>query len=135
MTLGKLNEHLNLLQTIAKANDTLAALWDAASSTNSTLTGMPHGSGVSDSVGYYAAEIADLSGQINFLQQQLKTSEEDILQWISTVQDGTVRIALRLHYVRGLQWKEVAPAVGKYSTASSVKSMCYRYVEQHGDTA
>lgn len=135
MTLGELNEHLDMLQSLNKANETLAALWDAADSANAQLTGMPHGTGVSDRVGYYATEIADLNGQVEYIKSQIAESEERISKWVMTIEDGTTRVAFRLHYLRGLQWKEVAPVVGKYCTESSVKNMCYRYLDQCGRDA
>ena len=50
MTLAQLNEHLDAVQQLARTEETLKNLWDAAVPGAQKLTGMPHASGVRDKV-------------------------------------------------------------------------------------
>lgn len=135
MTLEDLKEHLDRIQTLNYLNEELEALRSVAYSANApSLTGMPHGTGISDRVGRFATEIVELESRVKYMESQIEESEARISEWLSSIEDFRVRIALRLHYLRGLQWKEVAPAIGKYCTESGVKNMCHRYLKnQRGD--
>ena len=64
MTIEELNVLFDLRAELEWLNTAKAQLMDAATSTTAKLTGMPHGSGVTDKVGGFAAEIADLDSQI-----------------------------------------------------------------------
>ena len=128
MTLEELNEHLDAVQQLARTEETLKNLWDAAVPGAQKLTGMPHGSGVRDKVGDFAVEIADLESEIEREKAAIAESEERIAAWISTIEDGTTRIIFRLRFIRALQWKEIAPLIGKYRSEESVRNCVYRYL-------
>ena len=129
MTLAQLNEHLDAVQRLDKTEGTLRSLWDAAVPGAQKLTGMPHSPGVSDRVGSFAAEIADLEAQIDRERSALAESEERIGAWIATIADGTTRMVFRLRFVRGLTWKEVSQVLGSYTTERSVSEICYKYLK------
>ena len=135
MTLAQLNEHLDAVQQLARTEETLKNLWDAAVPGAQKLTGMPHASGVRDKVGDFAVEIADLESEIEREKAVIAESEERIAAWISTIEDGTTRIIFRLRFIRAMQWKEIAGIVGKYSTESSVKHAVYVTQAQIHDAA
>ena len=130
MTLAQLNEHLDAVQQLARTEETLKNLWDAAVPGAQKLTEMPHASGVRDKVGDFAVEIADLESEIEREKAVIAESEERIAAWISTIEDGTTRIIFRLRFIRAMQWKEIAGIVGKYSTESSVKHAVYRCLSE-----
>ena len=58
MTLAQLNEHLDAVQQLARTEETLKNLWDAAVPGAQKLTGMPHASGVRDKVGDFAVAVS-----------------------------------------------------------------------------
>lgn len=130
MTLTELNQHLELREKLAKAQELLASLRDAATPGAAKLTGMPHAPGVNDKVGDLAVEIADMDARIEYLQAEIQASESGILTFISGVNDDQARMAFRLRFIRGLSWKEVSAILGKYTSESSVKSACYRFLRE-----
>ena len=130
MTPDELYKHLNLIDEYRKAKETLAALELAAKPGAQAFTGMPHSPGVSDIVGYFAAEIADLSNRIEQMDEQIKLNYAKIAEWVDTIQDAQTRTAFRMRYLLGLEWKEVAPLVSKTATDASVRSMCNRYLKK-----
>lgn len=129
MTLEELNEHLCLVQALEEMEEMLVNLEIAAQPGAQKLSGMPHAPGISDKIGDYAVEIADLRTDIEDMKEQIKESEECISQWLRTIKDGTTRIVFRLRFLRGKQWKEVAGIVGRWHTEASVKMICYRYLD------
>lgn len=69
----------------------------------------------------FATEIAELEAQIEQEKAVIAESEEIIAAWISGIEDGTTRTILRLRFIHGLQWCEIAGAVGKRFTEARVK--------------
>jgi hypothetical protein len=60
MTKQELSQLYYLNREIEQLKNRITELECVATSTSSRITGMPHASGISDKVGKYAAEIADL---------------------------------------------------------------------------
>ena len=133
MTLQELNQHLDLREKLAKAQELLASLRDAAGLGAAKLSGMPHASGVNDKIGDLAVEIADMGAKIAFLESEIRVSEQRICVFISGIDDDQARLAFRLRFIRGLSWKEVSAILGKYTTEASVKSSCYRFLQGRDD--
>ena len=90
------------------------------------MTGMPHGSGVSDQVGDTAIAISDAEEELKDLKTQIEQRETAVREWIKTVENIETRIALRLRFLGGRSWKEVSRSMDKYYTVSRVQAMCYR---------
>ena len=129
MTLNELNDHLDLIDKLKNAQELLDSFWSKANPKPQALTGMPHGTGVSDKVGDLAAEIADMEDRVEYLKGKVKESEAPILAFIREIDDDKTRMIFRFRYIRGFQWKEVADMVGNWATEASVKSICYRYID------
>ena len=130
MTLCELNTHLDLIEKLARAREMLQSLRDAALPGASVITGMPHSSDVKDKVGDLASEIADMDARIEFLEAEVKTSEEKIVPWIHGIEDDQTRLFFRLRFLRGLTWKEVAAVIGGHNTEDSVRMACYRKLNE-----
>lgn len=130
MTLQELNLHLELREKLAKAQEILGSLRRSALPGAAKITGMPHAPGVNDKVGDLAVEIADMDARIEYLEEEIRKSESSILAFISGVDDDQARMAFRLRFIRGLSWKEVSSVLGKYTSESSVKSACYRFLRE-----
>ena len=90
------------------------------------LDGMPHGSGTSDYVGDTAIAIVDAENELQSLRESIAEREESVREWIKTVRGIETRSALRLRFLEGLSWKEVARSMDKYYTVSRVQVLCYR---------
>ena len=95
------------------------------------ITGMPHGSGVADIVGRYAAEIADLRGIIEAKHQQCLYERSRLERYIADIDDSLLRQIFTYRFVNGLPWLQVAACIGGNNTADSVRVACNRYIEKH----
>lgn len=130
MTLKELSQLYYLNREIEMDKKRLQELEVLAVSISPNLTGMPRSPGVSDKVGRYAAEIADLKGIIEAKHQQCLYERSRLERYIASIDDSLLRQVLTYRFVNGLPWEQVAACVGGSNTAGSVKMMCYRYLKQ-----
>lgn len=95
------------------------------------ITGMPHGSGVTDIVGRYGAEIADLRGIIEAKHQQCLYERSRLERYIAGIDDSLLRQIFTYRFVNGLPWNQVAACVGGWNTPEGVKKRVFRYLKQN----
>lgn len=120
-----------LNREIEREKRRLAELETAAQSCTANITGMPHGSGVSDKIGGYAAEIADLKSLVELNIQKCWYELNRLNRYIAAIDDSLTRQVFTLRFVNGLPWQQVAMCIGGDNTAAGVKMICYRYVQSN----
>lgn len=130
MTLSRLNAHYDLVTTYRTAQEILHRLREAADLKAQNLTGMPHSTGINDIVGNTAVEIVRTEDRIKDLAARIEESQRPIEAWIDTVKDIYAQSILRLRYIHGMSWGEVADTVGGGNTEQSVKAVCYRVLSK-----
>ena len=136
---------LKLEAETLKAEEELRALRrdiDGLASPN--MDGLPHGSDVGSAVESRALRIMQLEDAVRrkhdalvnlkariSTKQTLVILERDRLeQYISEISDSFMRQIMRLRFVNGLSWDQVAACLGN-TKGESVKKRCYRYVREH----
>lgn len=130
MTLQELSRHLMLQKQLARDEEILKSLEAAVHPGAQVLTGMPHAPCVSDNVGKFAVEIADIKTHISNLKEEIAVAEAEVTDYISTIEDSQTRMIFRLRFLRCMTWGEVAGVIGGRNTANSVKLICHRYLKQ-----
>ncbi|MBR4863050.1 MAG: hypothetical protein IKU07_00620 [Oscillospiraceae bacterium] len=130
MTLKELSQLYYLNREIEMDKRRLLELEAEAVSISPNLSGMPRSPGVSDKVGRYAAEIADLKGIIEAKHKQCLYERSRIERYISSLDDSLLRQIFTYRFVNGLPWEQVAACVGGGNSAGSVRMACYRYLKQ-----
>ena len=130
MTLKELSQLYYLNREIEMDKRRLLELEAEAVSISPNLSGMPRSPGVSDKVGRYAAEIADLKGIIEANHKQCLYERSRIERYISSLDDSLLRQIVTYRFVNGLPWEQVAACVGGGNSAGSVRMACYRYLKQ-----
>lgn len=131
MTLKELSQLYYLNREIEMDQQRLRELEVKALPGAQVITGMPHGSGVSDVVGRYAAEIADLRGIIEAKHQQCLYERSRLERYIAGIDDSLLRQIFTYRFINGLPWHQVAACIGGGNTADSVRMTCYRYLGKH----
>ena len=131
MTLKELSQLYYLNREIEMDQRRLRELEVRALPGAQVITGMPHGSGVADIVGRYAAEIADLRGIIEAKHQQCLYERSRLERYIADIDDSLLRQIFTYRFVNGLPWLQVAAGIGGNNTADSVRVACNRYIEKH----
>lgn len=132
MTVKELSQLFYLVREIDADRRRLEELEQAAGApSSSNLSGMPHGSRSNESkVERLAAEIVDLRAIIMARQIQCIHERARLERWINEIPDSLTREIFRRRFVEGLQWPQVAEAIGEGNTADRVKKICYRYLDR-----
>lgn len=127
MTRKELNDLFDLRDRIERAEYMLMTLRERSNPGAQVLTGMPHAPGVSDKTGNYAVEIVALEGKIAALRDDLEQKEAEAGAFLSTIDDECIATALRLRYIHGMLWKEVAYMVGL--DEKKISNRCRKYMK------
>ena len=127
MTRKELNDLFDLRDRIERAEYMLVTLRARSNPGAQILTGMPHTPGVTDKTGDCAVEIVALEGKIDSLRDTLLRKEAEASAYLSTIDDECVSTALRLRYIHGMLWKEVAYMVGQ--SEKNLTNRCYDYLK------
>lgn len=142
---GNQKELLRLEAETLKVEEELLALRrdiDGLASPN--MDGMPHGTDVCSAVEARALRIMQLEDAVRrkhdalvnlrariSTKQTLVILERDRLeQYVGEIVDPFMRQIMRLRFVNGLSWDQVAACMGN-TKGESVKKRCYRYVREH----
>lgn len=129
MDLETLNKHYDLVQKLKEARE-LYKTTEAKSLGAQSLDGMPHGTGVSDKVAVLAVALADISGQVDFLEKQVAETAPPIEVFITGIPDIKTRLIFRYRFLGGMSWGEVAGMFDIGTSENSVKSTCYDYMKK-----
>lgn len=97
---------------INKQRERLKELEAAAFDCNAKLSGMPHGTGISDRTGRYGVEIAELKTLIKLNIQKCFYEQRQIERYIDSLPDAKVRLIFRLRYINHLTWDEIGIEIG-----------------------
>lgn len=130
MTLKELSQLYYLNREIEMDKRRLQELEVKAVSCIASLSGMPHGTGVSDRVGRYAADIVDLKGIIEAKLQQCIYERNRLERYIATIDDSLTRQIFTYRFINGLPWEQVAACIGGDNNAGSVRMICYRHLDK-----
>lgn len=130
MTKKELSKLYYLNRDIEREKQQLEELRARGTSTTAKVTGLPHVSGVSDKVGDYAIEIADLEKLIEIHTAQSIREYKRLNLYIQGIDDPQMRLILSLRHVQGYSWTRVAMEIGGGNTADSVRMAHDRFLEK-----
>ena len=130
MTKKELSQLYYLNKEIEQQKRKLTELEAAAAKTSQCITGMPGAGNISDKVGTYAAEIADLKALISLNIQKCWYEKSRLERYIQGISDSLTRQIFRHRFVEGMKWEEVADSLVGV-TSESAKKQCYRYIKTH----
>lgn len=131
MTLKELSQLYYLNREIEMDRKRLQDLEAQAVSCSPNLTGMPRSPGISDKVGRYASEIADLKGIIEAKLQQCIYERNRLERYINSIDDSFLRQIFTYRFVNGLPWKQVAACIGPGYTDEAVRQAAHRYIKSN----
>lgn len=114
MTKKELSQLYYLKREIKEQQKRLEELETLATACTARITGMPHGTGINDKIGKYAARIADLKGLLDLNLKKCFYELNRINRFIESVQDSEMRMILTLRYIQNLSWQKVAFAIGEH---------------------
>lgn len=113
MNKKELSQLYYLNREIEEQQRRLQELEELAISCTAHITGMPHGPGMDDKIGKYAAEIADLRGLLDLNLKKCFYELNRLNRYISSIEDSQMRMILSLRYINGLSWRQIALSIGE----------------------
>ena len=128
MTKRELSQLYYLNREIDRECARLAQLEAAATSTTSTISGLPHAGTIADKTAI-AAAIADSRKVIENTQQLAVIEYNRLMRYIADIDDSFIRQIIRARYVDGKRWQAVAEVIGGNNTADSVRMAHNRYIK------
>lgn len=131
MNKKELSQLYYLNREIEQLKSRIEELECIAVSDTSRITGMPHVTGISDKVGRYVAEIADLKELLNLNLKKCFYELNRLNRYIESIDDSQMRMIMTLRYVNGLSWRQIAFSIGGGNTEDSIKKLAYRYLKKN----
>ncbi|WP_039652106.1 hypothetical protein [Clostridium tyrobutyricum] len=131
MNKKELSQLYYLNREIEQLKSRIEELECIAVSDTSRITGMPHVTGISDKVGRYAAEIADLKGLLDLNLKKCFYELNRLNRYIESIDDSQMRMIMTLRYVNELSWRQIAFSIGGGNTEDSIKKLAYRYLKKN----
>ncbi len=129
MTNKELSKLYHLKKEIEMQRGRIKELETIAQSCTSRITGMPHGTGISDKIGKYAVQIADLKCLLDLNLKKCFFELNRLTEYIQSVDDPLIREIMTYRYIHGFSWQKTAFNVGGNNTAGSLKKKLYRYLK------
>lgn len=131
MTKQELSQLYYLNREIEHLKDRITELECIATSSTSRITGMPHATDISDKVGKYAAEIADLKELLDLNLKKCFYELNRLNRYIESIEDSEIRMILSLRYINGLSWQQVAASISPYASGESVRKAQERFLSKN----
>lgn len=131
MTSKELSALYYLRKEIEMQSQRLFELETIAESCTSRITGLPAGKGISDKVGKYSAEIADLKKAIDINLKQCFFELNRLTKYIQEAKDPLIRQIMTYRYIHGFNWRKTAFSIGGSNNIGSLKMMLHRYLEKN----
>src|SRR5665647_948015 len=130
MTKTELSQLYYLNREIGQLQIRLSELECLTSSCTTNITGMPKASDISDKLGKYVAEIADLKSLLDLNLKKCFYELNRLNRYIQSIDDSEMRQIIALRYVNGLSWSQVAASISVYATESSVRKAHDRFLQK-----
>lgn len=132
MTLEELNGHFDLLTQLAEAKETYKTA-QARILGAMQYDGMPHANEPSRRPENLSIYLERTKSEVDRLERMVKRSETDIRVFVDSIGNQRTRSIFDLRFLCGMKWEDVAVYVGGGSTYDSVRTACYRYLNQTND--
>ena len=130
MTVKELSQLYYLKREIKHDQRRLEALEGQVGVGATVLDGMPKAPNWNNSkVERLAVEIVDLKAIIAAKQIQLIHEQQRLERFINAVSDSETRLIMKLRFVDGLSWKNVAKHLGDGHTADRVRMVCNQFLD------
>ena len=130
MTKKELSQLYYLNREITEQQRRLKELEMLATTSTVRITGMPKVRALTDKVGEYAAEIADLKSLLDLNLKKCFYELNRLNRYIASVDDSQMRMILSLRYVNGLGWEQVAASISHCITGDSVRKAHDRFLNR-----
>lgn len=120
-----------LKKEIKEQQRRIEELENLATKCTTTITGMPHGRGVSDKVGEYSVQLSDLKNLLELNIEKCFFELDKLDRCIQNVDDSLVRQIMTYRFVHGFSWVKISHVLGGYNSVDSLKKKLYRFLKNN----
>lgn len=131
MTKKELSQLYYLKKEIKEQQRRIAELEAAATKCTANISGMPSGRGISDKVGQYAAQIADLKAILDLNIKKCFYELNQIDRYIQSVDDPLIRQIMMYRFENHMSWRQIERAIGGNNNAESLRKRLFRYLRKN----
>lgn len=128
MTKKELSQLYYLKKEIKEQQRRLEELETAAMSCNAKITGLPHGTGISDKIGNYASQIADLKSLLDLNLKKCFYELNRLDRYIESVDDPLLRQIMTYRFINGYSWSKIAYMIGGNNTPDGLRIKMMRFL-------
>lgn len=132
MTIDDLKDYRYLAAEIEALQLQIAQLYSPVRSPNLVSIGA-RGNSTSDPTHSSVMLADELQRQLEEKQEVLRARAQGIENWLSTVKDGRIRMAIRWHFLLGATWKETTRKVDPAMSVDAMKKFFFRWFDEQKD--
>lgn len=132
MTIDDLKEYRYLAAEIEALQLQITQLYSPVRSPNLVSIGA-RGNTTSDPTHSSVMLADELQRQLGEKQEVLRARAQGIENWLSTVKDGRIRMAIRWHFLLGATWKETTRKVDPAMSVDAMKKFFFRWFDEQKD--
>ncbi len=129
MTARELKNLCYLKKEIKEQQRRLAELEAAATNCSIEITGLPSSKGISDRIGNYTAQIADLRALLDLNIEKSFYEWNRLIRYIGSVADPLIRQIMIYRFENHMSWQQIERAIGGNNKAESLRKKLYRYLK------
>ncbi len=112
-------------QEIKEQQRRLDELGTAATACTAKITGLPSGRGISDKIGNYAAQIADLKGLLDLNLKKCFYELHRLDRYIQSVDDPLIGRIILYRFENNMSWNQIERVIGGNNNSESLrKKLC-----------
>lgn len=131
MTKKELSQLYYLKKEIKEQQRRLDELETAATACTAKITGLPNGRGISDKIGNYAAQIADLKRLLDLNLKKCFYELNRLDRYIQSVDDPLIRQIILYRFENNMSWNQIERAIGGNNSSESLRKKLYRYLKSN----
>ncbi len=128
MAKKELSQLYYLKKEIKEQHRRLEELETIAMSCTAKITGLPHGTGINDKIGNYAAQIADLKSLLDLNLKKCFYELNRLDRYIESVDDPLLRQIMTYRFINGYSWSKISYMIGGNNTADGLRIKMMRFL-------
>ena len=130
MTKKELSQLYYLKKEIKEQQRRIAELEAVATNCSTKITGLPSGKGISDKIGNYAAQIADLKALLDLNLKKCFYEFNRLNRYIEEVEEPLRKQIMIYRFENQMSWMQIEKAMGGKNRAESLRKKLYRYLKK-----
>ena len=130
MTSRELKNLYYIKKEIEEQQRRIAELEAAATNCSTKITGLPSGKGISDKIGNYAAQLADLKALLDLNLKKCFYEFNRLNRYIEEVEEPLIKQIMIYRFEHQMSWMQIEKAMGGKNRAESLRKKLYRYLKK-----